>query len=437
MNDIHFKQNYFVSKVLPNGDIAVYSPRGSAELFLLSGFALRVFNAIKENSLGSLTEDENLKAVLGLFAREGLIGLEECPPTTGTSGQVQRHWQKLSFWVHTTERCNLRCKYCYTTKGTATLTEEVSRTFVAALKQDCLLKGVMEIDLKFAGGEPLLAMPSVVFLMKHARAELEPLGVRITLSIITNGTLLNEENVDSLKRSKFTVMVSLDGILGYNASRVYPNGNPSFDHVMKGLSLLDRAGVRPIILSVISNTNLAGFKELVDFVVARNYTLGISFSRECIGMPKTLAMSFEEVESVLLPQLEWLANATLDKYPSISFNGIKFSGKRSRICSACTRYFGLTPKGGISSCQMTIDTPLVDTISPEEGICSLATLYIARNIPEKCLQCHWRFACSNGCDVLAKETGTVNEHPFCSIYELLMPFLMTIEARKLQELRKR
>jgi len=57
----------------------------------------------------------------------------------------------ISPWIHTTDKCNLKCHYCYV-KGNMVMTEDVYDT----LGKFLLNSRAKKRHLRFAGGEPLL-----------------------------------------------------------------------------------------------------------------------------------------------------------------------------------------------------------------------------------------------------------------------------------------
>lgn len=107
-----------------------------------------------------------------------------------------------------TAGCNLRCGYCYQNdKKARTMEWETLRA-----SADLLLSSRRpEVRMLFIGGEPLLEFP----LIRRAVAYVEqarPRGMTVRYHIVTNGTLLREEQAEFLAEHDFKVGLSFDGV---------------------------------------------------------------------------------------------------------------------------------------------------------------------------------------------------------------------------------
>ena len=125
-----------------------------------------------------------------------------------------------------THACNLRCRYCFVHKEPETMTLNTAKDSVHFLVKNT--KGVVVPSINFFGGEPMLCWDSIIVpLVKFIREELK---VPFKLSMTTNGTLLNPERIDFMKRYNVGILFSIDGdkaTQDYN--RPYADGNGSFD----------------------------------------------------------------------------------------------------------------------------------------------------------------------------------------------------------------
>ena len=417
---------------LPSGDCVVYSPRGSARPFVLGGMALDVFRQIQHEEQLDLTV-ANTVTILDYFAQEKLIvghvatsaGLKPPPP--------KQKRKTFSFWIHSTDRCNLRCSYCYVIKGRRKLTHAVSTALIDTIVRDADTLAVKEIHFKFAGGEPTLALPQIIFLLDQAKARLSPLGLRVSASIITNGILITPKLVAAIKKYSLSVMVSLDGIGEYNDARHYADGRSSYDDVVVGIDRLIESGIKPTVLTVLSNINVLGFEVLVDFVLSRDLGISLSLSRECTP-EDGLAIDMDLFSRVFVPKLYELSRRDPEKLPRVSFNGIVFEGRRSRICGAGGNYLAMGPTGSLSSCQMTISNPLHPSVAgcSLRGVCAKHT---PTTIPNACGDCVWRHVCCGGCQVLAEKAGTLGQPSVvCPLMKEIIPIALALEGRKIQSM---
>lgn len=103
--------------------------------------------------------------------------------------------------IQTTENCNLRCVTCAVAneRRFAGLKVEKIKEILDYLAE----WGVLNIE--WSGGEPLLRK-DFCGLVEYARR----LGFE--QSLLTNGTLFNQENVSFLRKSLFSTQISLDGV---------------------------------------------------------------------------------------------------------------------------------------------------------------------------------------------------------------------------------
>jgi|GEM_PF-1263670 len=136
-----------------------------------------------------------------------------------------------TYWLYPTRDCNLRCRYCYQnlirnktsvenkqeTDATEKVSISVTDTCTAAAPlymSEETAKAVIEFiendepgrkkRIQFFGGEPLLAWNIIEKFVKE-------LNSKVSYSITTNGTLLDEERLKFLKKNQFGIAVSIDG----------------------------------------------------------------------------------------------------------------------------------------------------------------------------------------------------------------------------------
>lgn len=152
---------------------------------------------------------------------------------------LNNHIEQLTIQV--TQRCNLRCKYC--TYGgifndNNRIHADYDMDYETAIKAiDFYLEKSMEtknLTFGFYGGEPLLKIELIKQCVKYIREKVK--NKIINFTITTNGTLLTMEAAEFLFDNNFSVVISLDGSKKeHDEYRVFPNGQGSFDIVMKNL----------------------------------------------------------------------------------------------------------------------------------------------------------------------------------------------------------
>ncbi len=155
--------------------------------------------------------------------------------------------------------CNLDCAYCYyldkagiyggrEPRMSEEMLETVIREYIAA-------NDVPEVTFNWHGGEPLvLGLP---FYRKAIELEKKHAGGKTVFNTLqTNGTLLTEEWADFLRDNRFLVGISIDGPRDiHDKYRKDKGGAPTFDKVLKGLSLLRERGVEFNTMSTVNQVS--------------------------------------------------------------------------------------------------------------------------------------------------------------------------------------
>lgn len=153
-------------------------------------------------------------------------------------------------------RCNLSCRYCYYMKkaqlypaeSRPAMSDELLELFT---QQYIEAQTQPEVLFTWHGGEPLLRPLSfyqraLQLQQRYAR------GRHIDNCLQTNGTLLTDEWCRFFKENRFLIGISIDGTRQmHEAYR-----EPSFDRVMKGISLLKQYGVEWNAMATIHQANV-------------------------------------------------------------------------------------------------------------------------------------------------------------------------------------
>ena len=155
--------------------------------------------------------------------------------------------------------CNLGCAYCYyldkadiygghEPRMSEEMLETVIREYIAA-------NDVPEVTFNWHGGEPLVL--GLDFYRKAMELERKYAdGKTVFNTLQTNGTLLTPEWADFLRENRFLVGISIDGPRDvHDKYRKDKGGAPTFDRVLKGLTLLREHGVEFNTMSTVNNVS--------------------------------------------------------------------------------------------------------------------------------------------------------------------------------------
>lgn len=146
--------------------------------------------------------------------------------------------------LQVTQNCNMRCQYCsFSGEGILSRMHNSKKMCLdIAIKAIDFFKkhsaASKEVDISFYGGEPLLAFDLIKRIVDYVNKVLS--YQKVTFSLTTNGTLLNEEICAFLEKHAFVVTVSIDGPQAYHDSnrRMMIDGSGSFARIYRNLNLL-------------------------------------------------------------------------------------------------------------------------------------------------------------------------------------------------------
>jgi uncharacterized protein len=164
-----------------------------------------------------------------------------------------------------TQRCNLACSYCYVGKQPATMSRTTARQVIEFAFRHAPPEE--RIDLGFFGGEPLLEFElirSVTRMIEDAPG-FDP--GRVTLTLVTNGTLFSVEIAEFLDAHRIGFGVSCDGPPEiHDASRRYPDGSGSGSDVVRTILSAQEAGLPLLVNAVYGPRTLEALPETVRFL---------------------------------------------------------------------------------------------------------------------------------------------------------------------------
>lgn len=346
---------------------------------------------------------------------------------------------KLDCWVHITNDCNLRCTYCYIHKNRIDMSLELAYELVDKMINSCKERNIKNLQLRFAGGEPLLRLDLIKKIISYANT-LEP-NIKKNYIILTNATLITNSIASYLFENNVNVSVSLDGI-GHNndKTRIFSDGTGSFKKTMKGIETLKRHGINPKIMIVVSSTNLIGLPELTKFMIENDMIFRYSLEKNTqTGMPSVLNNK-KQLISILKECYNIMDNAILSGKTSFicQFCDITFSYPKISNCAAWRHSFACGSNGDIATCGLGLETPickLKDVNNFFEEFKTKNSEFLSANVSkiDECKKCIWRNACSNTCSLQNYATYKDHNHLsiYCEIYKEILPFVLKNKALKM------
>lgn len=357
---------------------------------------------------------------------DGAAPLPVAPPPPAT----------LVAWFHLTNACNLRCGYCYIRKGRAAMTEATARAAVDTLVATALRHAFPDLVIKYAGGEPTLALPVLAATHRYARERAAAHGLTLRGSVLSNGALLTPAAARLLRDLDLDLMLSLDGLGGiHDGQRPTVGGRPSFARARAGIERALAADLRPTIGITVTGRSVAGLPDLVAWLLEAELPFGISFYREPSGGGEE---SWRLEEERLIAGMR-AAYAVIARRPppwsllASLVDRADLSAAHPRSCAAGHHYLVIDHQGQVAACQMRLDQP-VTTLAAEDPLAAIRADAGLRNLAvddkPACRQCDWRYWCGGGCPVaIHRATGGYDApSPYCRVYQELYPEVIRLEG---------
>ncbi len=317
--------------------------------------------------------------------------------------------------LHVAHDCNLRCKYCFASTGDFGVGRKLLDEATGKKAIDFLLensKGRRNIELDFFGGEPLMNMEVVKYVVAYARSKEKEYNKNFRFTITTNGVLLNDEITEFLNKEMSNVVLSIDGRKETN-DRFRPaiNGKGSYDIIVpKFKELVEKRGQdQYYVRGTFTKYNL----DFASDVMHLNELGFDQISVEPVVSPSTVDYALTEKE---LPQIyaeyEKLAKEMIErKKAGTGFNFFHFmldleqgpcAIKRLRGCGCGNEYVAVTPDGDIYPCHQFVGMEDWKMGSVYDGKINLDMKenFAKANVysKEECRQCWAKFYCSGGCN---------------------------------------
>jgi uncharacterized protein len=186
--------------------------------------------------LTDLHDEDDLRRARAELERVRAVGLLPAAAPRDDSPGILKQSPYCQATILLTDRCNLRCRYCY--DGYQGLREAEGGVAMDWPRLRWALDYVFRIvgagseifDIHFFGGEPLLEFDLMRQAAEYCRGIARAHRVDVNLSVSTNGLLLTPEIIRFLADNQFDVSISLDGPPdAHNRARRFPNGTGSYE----------------------------------------------------------------------------------------------------------------------------------------------------------------------------------------------------------------
>jgi radical SAM protein with 4Fe4S-binding SPASM domain len=163
-----------------------------------------------------------------------------------------------TLYLHITKACNLRCIYCYFSAGESLKDELTTQEGLLLIEDICLLKPKRIV---FTGGEPLLREDTLV-IAQYVKDINKDSTIKVCLT--TNGTLITEQNAQTLVNTFDEIRISVDSFKDINDKI---RGQGVFDKAMNALKCIRNAGGEPIAYITATSYNIHQLQDFMSYLL--------------------------------------------------------------------------------------------------------------------------------------------------------------------------
>lgn len=300
-----------------------------------------------------------------------------------------------SAYIELTSNCNLRCRHCYNSSGGSKCLDEkkIKKVIDDLTKLNCEF-------IIFSGGEPLTYrhLFDVILYAKHNHK----------IRIVTNGTLVNEENIKTILSEVDEVQVSLDGTNSDENDFIRGEGNYSL--TKNAIRLLTENDIKVIVHCVLIKSQFNNIdlfiKDLEDLGVEEIDFALLNYTGRANANKKELSFDYNDFK-LFKQKLNAVNNNIRIKEPSLFYGN----------CPVLENIFNIRIdyNGNVFPCQRFKSDPLfsignikqedLKTIMLNEEIDNLINLMeISQQFIRKCKSCSYDFICEKPCpaDIINK-----------------------------------
>jgi uncharacterized protein len=348
--------------------------------------------------------------------------------------------------------CNLDCKYCYYTKKeqyypkdhSFWMSDDVLETYI---KEYIMSQDTGEVFFAWQGGEPTLI--GIDFFKKAISLQKKYAdGKQIKNTIQTNGTLLNETWCEFLAMHNFLVGLSLDGPEQiHDQYRIDRGGKPTFELVMRGLSLLKKHQVEFNVLTCVTRDSAYKPLEIYRFFKEQ----GIQFI-QFIPIVERDSLRIGELQPAVTPWTvesetygefliqifnEWVRQDVGDTFiMNFEWALAAWTGIPSSICifsEECGTALAMEHNGDLFSCDHYVD-PQFQLGNIKDGLVNIVNQPLQAafgkskrdSLPSLCTNCEFLFACHGECPknrFLVSEQDEPGLNYLCASYKKFFKYI--------------
>lgn len=210
------------------------------------------------------------------------------------------------------------------------------------------------------GGEPLLKKDlickAVEYLNSYSKAK------EVRYFITTNGSLIDRDFIDFMKKNNFTARMSFDGCKDcHDINRIPKNGHTLYEEIYQNILLVRDSGIKYSVRLTITNNTIKYMLKNIIFL-SKNKLNSICMILDInMNFTKELKRIFEDQVSQItdfyIKQYDNGNKLILDQVDGKIFNVLCDFGNRFIMCDGGTSNFKIMPDGKIFPCGFVTNNP--------------------------------------------------------------------------------
>lgn len=433
LSNYNFLKNY--------DGVNVFFNAKTCALAIVNDEFLQVYTDIEN---GLFDENKYSQALLSDMKLSGCI-LEDDINELHTF-EYYRNMQKydntnLGLTIAPTLDCNFRCTYCFENHQKGLMSESVQKALIQFIKSKI---GVIKtLSITWYGGEPLLAKKIIYSLSEAMVALCEANKVKYNAFIITNASLLTDEDIVCFKKYRITgAQVTIDGPKEiHDSRRINISGNSTFDLLLKNVNKLLAAGLDVVVRINIDKNNIDHVNDLLITLkseIALYQKIKIDFGKVsaftdvCKDIENN-CYDNEQYANILLPLYGKVLSMGFSMNKMVIYPKVRFN----YCCAEYANSFVIDSEGYLYKCWNHVGRTNTSCGNLQEaenqGINNNYLKWILRNPVEdkKCKECKYLPICVGGCPDIVFEKK--DNSPACDIIkynldEVLRFYYLTLKG---------
>lgn len=219
-----------------------------------------------------------------------------------------------AYTIYLTEKCNLKCKYCFENKKPLN-----SKINVTSIINFIKSRSKKNIFIRFFGGEPLL-QKKLIYKYVNKLNLLKKEGYKISYNIVTNGILLDQKFLDMIKLNNFTIVLSFDVLKKMQLKNRSPQIE-EYKKIIENIDLIKKNNLQNRVMTrtMIDINEEISFVDIVEESVRLGLTGGICFDFPYVPPNSIFSVNNKNIENIK-KAIEELTLFYIEKLNSMEIN---------------------------------------------------------------------------------------------------------------------